>query len=235
MSPSSYGACIPPVEGTPESDCLLRCGRLLRSSRFQLRKRPGVQLARSLDRLYTGSTPQRASQISGLLRGASARSRARPRSPTRLPLWSTRLGPTTSHTAHPSVGLAPTDTTPECPEIACSNVAPTSPDSVPTARFSDLYFCNFHRNQPIHRIACCDVATPSGSARFTFKTAPELYFYNCCKSLYTGNTSHPVSQPPSMVPRDCLLRCGSDESGVFYSPSCISTTPAGTCPFTKSP
>ena len=122
-----------------------------------------------------------------------------------------------SHTAHPSVGLAPTGSTPECPGSACSDVAPAWPSSVPTAWFSNLYLYNFHRDQPIHRIACCDVATPSGSARFTFKTAPNLYFYNCCKSLYTGNTSHPVSEAASMAQRDCLLRCGSDVSGVIHS------------------
>ena len=155
--------------------------------------------------------------------------------PTGPSPWSARRGPTASHTAHPSVRLAPTGRTPECPGSACSDVAPTWPDSVPTARFSNLYFYNFRRNQPIHRIACCDVATPSGSAHFTFKTAPNLYFYNCCKSLYTGNTSHPVSEAASMAQRDCLLRCGSDVSGVIRSLACISTTPAGTCPFTKSP
>ena len=72
--------------------------------------------------------------------------------PTGTSPGSTRRDPTTSHTAHPSVGLAPTGTTSDCRVVACSGVAPTWPDCVPTARFSDWYFCNFHRNQTIYQI-----------------------------------------------------------------------------------
>ncbi len=44
-----------------------------------------------------------------------------------------------------------------------------------------------------HRIACCNVATLIRSGPFQVRIAPDLHFYNCRKSLYTGSASHSVS------------------------------------------
>ena len=167
------------------------------------------------------------------MRGACAQPRARSRSPHGTVALVNAPGiatlPATSHTR---TSLSGTRTHRHDPGVACSDVAPTRPSSVPTARFSDLYFYNSHRNQPIHRIACSAVATPLRTGMFQVQKGPDLYFYNCCKSLYTGNTSHPVSEASPAAPWNCLLRRGSDVPGVVQSPTCISTTPAGTGPFT---
>ena len=64
--------------------------------------------------------------------------------------------------------------------------------------------------EPAHSPGClllCSNSLRFGS--FHVQNGPGLYFYNCPKSLYTGITSHPVSEEAPTVLWDYLLRCGS--------------------------
>ena len=94
------------------------------SASISATKSPTLQLVVPIDRLYTGNTPQSASQMSGLLRGASAQPRACPQSSPTHRVRGRESGPpspTQSHTVPHSVDRS----------IPGDEVRPTSESSHP--------------------------------------------------------------------------------------------------------
>ena len=148
-------------------------------------KSPTLQLAVPLDLLYTGNTPSTGHRTADLPRGAvrspghvhdSPRDRrpgrrvgVRPRRPPHIVQWdwlppATVSGCPWNHL--PGRGFDMAGLRPHSPDFRTSLLG-TQPSR--------------YRNVPIHRIACCDVATSLRSDPFHVQNRPGLPFWELVK------------------------------------------------------